>query len=90
VGTSLRINSEQIRGVRPRIVEGLILEKHVPKWFLKGTERVEWIFFSNVGRRVSVPLLVEGIGRVQELTMFGRGSKCYLEGTALAFWVSLR
>jgi hypothetical protein len=90
VETPFRINSEQIQGVRPRIAEGLILEMHVPRWFLKETERVGWIFFSNVGRRVSIPPFVEGIGRVRELTMFGTGSQCYLEGTALAFWISLR
>jgi hypothetical protein len=28
----------------------LIIEMHVFKWFFKGTETVEWIFFSNVGK----------------------------------------
>jgi len=62
------------------------------EWFLKGTETVEWIFFSNVGRKVPVPPLVEGIGRVREL------HKCSAEVMlnaiwkirALAFWISLR
>jgi hypothetical protein len=30
---------------------------HVFKWFFKGTETVGWIFFSNVGRKVSRPAL---------------------------------
>jgi hypothetical protein len=65
---------------------------HVFEWFLKRTETVEWIFFSNVGRKVSVPPLVEGIGRAREL------HKCPAEAIpnaigkmrALAFWISLR
>jgi len=28
----------------------LIIEMHVFKWFFKGTETVEWIFFSNVDK----------------------------------------
>jgi len=60
---------------------------HVLKWFFEGTETVESIFFSKVGRKVFVPPLVEGMAGPGASQMFGGGnSKYYLEDTgALPF-----
>jgi hypothetical protein len=52
---------------------------HVFKWLLRGTERMEQILFSNVGRKVSGPL-VGGIGRACKLHEFSA------EGNPDAFW----
>ena len=42
----------------------LIIEMHVFKWFSKGTETVEWIFFSNVGK-FSAEAILNAIRKVR-------------------------